>query len=380
MIQNAEDNEYEEGVKPRIKFIVGKNYLLIQNNEKGFRREDVWALCGIGQSTKRKALGYIGEKGIGFKSVFMITNEPHIYSNGFQFKFEYDERNPVSIIIPKWVDEIPSFIDLQQTNIFLPFKPEVKRSRINRYIKELDPAILLFLRKIKLIEIEDEKRSQSRKIERYEKNGMVQIVYDGKESYWKVVKKSFRVPQWIREERRQGIDETEIILAFPLNKKGLPDVSNEQFVFAFLPVRKYGFRFIVQADFLLPVSREDIIKDNKWNEWLRDSIVKVFFDAVKEFKRDANLKYSFYSYIPVKEEINDEFFLPVVDQIYKKLQKEKCVLSEANRWRTPSEIVIGDEEIKKIVTNRDLQNIFGKEYLSGKVRSVSYTHLTLPTN
>jgi len=57
LIQNAEDNEYEEDIKPKIRFIVDSDYLIIRNNEKGFGEKNVWALCGIGETTKtNKAL------------------------------------------------------------------------------------------------------------------------------------------------------------------------------------------------------------------------------------------------------------------------------------------------------------------------------------
>ena len=46
------------------------------------------AISNIAKSTKKnKTLGYIGEKGIGFKSVFLITGNPHISSNGHKFSF-----------------------------------------------------------------------------------------------------------------------------------------------------------------------------------------------------------------------------------------------------------------------------------------------------
>ena len=93
-----------------------------------------------------------------------------------------------------------------------------------------------------------------------------------KVSYWREIKKTFdEIPEQIKEERLRGIHsteidfrETEIILAFPRNDDGSADASKEQPVFAFLPVTEYGFKFIIQADFLLPVSREDIINDNDY--------------------------------------------------------------------------------------------------------------------
>ncbi len=366
LIQNAEDNKYEENIRPKIRFIISSDWLVIQNNEKGFEEKNVWALCGIGETTKTKALGYIGEKGIGFKSVFMIANRVQIYSNGFQFGFNYDESNPVTMIIPEWIDEIPDFVDPAQTNIVLYLKPEI-RNKISKYIDEIHPSLLLFLKKLKVIEIV-EKGKKVKRMELHEKNGIVEVIYNGKKSYWKVIKKLFKVPQDMDEERRRDVSETEIILAFPLKEDYSPDTSNEQFVFAYLPVREYGFKFIIQADFLLPITREDIIKDNKWNEWLRGSIIKVFLDAVREFKNDENLKYGFYNYLPLKKEIKDDFFSPVVEEIYKELKKEACILTKTNKWKKPSEVLTGDDEIKEIVTNEDLQKFFGKEYISDKIK------------
>ena len=45
LIQNADDNEYEDGTEPTIKFVFKSNYLIIQNNEKGFTEDNVLKLC-----------------------------------------------------------------------------------------------------------------------------------------------------------------------------------------------------------------------------------------------------------------------------------------------------------------------------------------------
>ena len=165
LIQNADDNHYAAGVEPKLKFTIRSSELVVQNNEKGFNKENVEALCGIGGTTKKRALGYIGEKGIGFKSVFLVTDEPHIYSNGFQFKFKRDDRYPMSMIIPEWVEEVPDFVDTGLTNIVLPPKPEAE-SEIGQHISEIRPSLLLFLRKLRTIEIEDENQHKLETIRR----------------------------------------------------------------------------------------------------------------------------------------------------------------------------------------------------------------------
>lgn len=63
LIQNAEDNDYDENVNPMIKFIIEDDRVVLQNNERGFRENNVWALCGIGETTKQdKQQGYIGKR------------------------------------------------------------------------------------------------------------------------------------------------------------------------------------------------------------------------------------------------------------------------------------------------------------------------------
>lgn len=68
--------------------------------------ENIRSICDVGKSTKknRKREGYIGEKGIGFKSVFMISSEPQIFSNGYSFKFkEISPEEQLGFIVPYWI-------------------------------------------------------------------------------------------------------------------------------------------------------------------------------------------------------------------------------------------------------------------------------------
>lgn len=46
---------------------------MVLNNERGFSGDNIRALCDVGNSTKKEpTAGYIGKKGIGFKSVFRV--------------------------------------------------------------------------------------------------------------------------------------------------------------------------------------------------------------------------------------------------------------------------------------------------------------------
>jgi len=46
----------------------------------------------------------VGQKGIGFKSVFRVTDTPEIHSAGFHIKFDVNS-GPLGYILPHWIDD-----------------------------------------------------------------------------------------------------------------------------------------------------------------------------------------------------------------------------------------------------------------------------------
>ena len=83
LLQNADDNDYPSNATPTIIFDASPDAIVVRNNEIGFRERV--ALCHVGASSKGVGgSGYIGQKGIGFKSVFRVsTGRDH--SRGYAF-------------------------------------------------------------------------------------------------------------------------------------------------------------------------------------------------------------------------------------------------------------------------------------------------------
>ena len=72
----------------------------------GFNEDNIRALCNVGDSTKQNKQGYIGQKGIGFKSVFRVTDKPSIHSRGFHIAFDIKaDHGKLNFILPTWVGE-----------------------------------------------------------------------------------------------------------------------------------------------------------------------------------------------------------------------------------------------------------------------------------
>ena len=112
LIQNADDNSYHESLLsgrgesvPALKFIVGPSSVSVLNNEVGFSEKNIRAICDVGRSTKgAHHSGYIGQKGIGFKSVFRVTDTPEIHSGGYHIRFDA-KCDAIGYILPHWIDE-----------------------------------------------------------------------------------------------------------------------------------------------------------------------------------------------------------------------------------------------------------------------------------
>lgn len=60
-MQNADDNDYADGVTPTLRLKFSDNHIRIECNEVGFNEADVRAICKIGEITKKDLVGYIGK-------------------------------------------------------------------------------------------------------------------------------------------------------------------------------------------------------------------------------------------------------------------------------------------------------------------------------
>ncbi|KAF4983170.1 hypothetical protein FDECE_17356, partial [Fusarium decemcellulare] len=101
--------------------------LRVDCNEVGFTESDVRAICKIGKSTKighGRSAQYVGEKGIGFKSVFKVSSIVYISSRSFSFKF--DRSQAVGLIAPIWA-AFPELTLPGSTSFYLKLSDKLRR-------------------------------------------------------------------------------------------------------------------------------------------------------------------------------------------------------------------------------------------------------------
>jgi len=337
LIQNAEDNSYKSSSIPTLSFIVTKEGILTQNNEIGFNEENINSICKFSTSSKKgqKELGYIGEKGLGFKSVFAITDKPSIFSNGYQFYF--------------------------------PFQSNFRyRDDIEKKIRDIEPIVLLFLSKLKSLQIFNKQkhlvnvnRSSQVSYANFEK---VSLEFNNSKEIYFLVKKIITKPAEIDEPKRDKTTKREIVLAFP----ALDNKFIEDRVFSFLPTEmKTGLPFLIQSDFILIGNRENIIQDNDWNLWLLDELVDFFvieFPNLKEYD-----KYNFLKYLANKNSTHafiDKYYNKILD----KLKHKSIFLTNENNFVSSDRICILEDY------NFMIEYMTEVEYVNSNSEKLSFVH------
>ncbi|KAM2021197.1 hypothetical protein ACFX16_043246 [Malus domestica] len=301
LIQNAKDNEYEEGVEPTLEFVMTKKditgsgapaTLLVFNNEVGFSRKNMDSICSVGCSTKKgkRQQGFIGEKGIGFKSVFLVSSQPWIFSNGICNAYGSNKILPTTIFV-------------------LPLKPD-KVEAVRAQLSDLHPEILLFLSKIKRLYVRGfdsgkaddvstisifsetehmdlgDERANSRVVQLSVKETECETEDLCKYYLWR---ESFPVKPGNRVSVRMDVEEWVITLAFPFGER-LRRGTSSVGIFAFLPTAMVtNFPFVIQADFILSSSRESIMLDNLWNLGILECVPSAFVNAFQSYVKDLSL-------------------------------------------------------------------------------------------
>jgi hypothetical protein len=352
LVQNAEDNEYRKDAC--LSFCLLKTdptntegsvgALLIQNNEIGFGINNIEAICAVGESTKTKASGYIGEKGIGFKSVFRITSTPHIFSGGYCIRLpEKLEGIDLGYIVPEWVEHVPNCVDKEQTSIILPLdkSDEFNFQKIRDMICQFTPETILFLKKVTKLSLyveDDYSLDVVKKQLDINELSITAIGNDkGKEicttTMYLFHEKTFAKPVDLDVKERQSVSHSTISLAFPLHDNPEPGA-----LYAYLPVvDNTGFPFIINADLLLTSSRVEVHQNNKWNLWLRDQIASLITSAITSLVHNDKYKYKMLNFVPLSA--NHNFLIPIIDPVISSLRNTPIVATEPdNRLCKPGEV------------------------------------------
>ncbi|KAI0197267.1 hypothetical protein EV127DRAFT_329817 [Xylaria flabelliformis] len=352
ILQNADDSVYED-LEPVMKITYHNGTVRFDTNEVGFRRRDVEAICSVGNSFKQESgqgKRRIGEKGIGFKSVFRIAEAAYITSGYYSFKFTTEE--PLGMLVPIYSpfprDTIPGF-----TSILLQLNSKIDVDQLVEELRTLDGRILMFLQNLKqvLVKIVEAGGSVTeialrQKSQHPTELGGSEICSIEPDNLSPYLISRYHVQNLPTEQKRKGSHDSEIVIAFPMglwDSTSLAGSRRPNSVYSFLPVRDYGFEFVLHADFLLVPSREEIDQESEWNKRLRQHIPIAFLHSLTKL-RHSRLRYLWPYYVPTKPKI-DNFFQHVWSETLALLSQSPILESVHGTLVVPSSLCLVPKEL-----------------------------------
>jgi len=319
LLQNAEDalgrrDKWE--ASREISFELSKTELRISHFGMPFTETDIRGICGIAQTTKD--LTSIGRFGIGFKSVYAFTDCPEIYSGNENLAIE-------SFVWPK---EIPSInIKPQETVFLLPLRPGdvTAFEEIGTGLRELGPRTLLFLRHIEEITWSISAGikglflrgkpelfgSKSRKIVVLGQDHAKNIDI---EETWLIFSREIQTP----DGKQAGYVE----IAFQLDKQPessikIKGIEDSRLVVFFPTIVPTNLGFLVQGPYRTTPSRDNVPKNDPWNQYLIRETAVLLTEALSELRERDLLNVNALQSLPLDrlKFAGENMFLPLFEAV-----------------------------------------------------------------
>jgi hypothetical protein len=325
LLQNADDagaSEFE------VRFATDS--ITVIHNGVPFDFRDLVGVLSIGQTTKtERQIGYFG---VGFKSVFEVTDRPCITSGHFAFEI-------IDISIPRYLVSQP---DPQgKTVLVLPLKEGLQVEPYYERALDIEKTLLLNLPNVKTLRWASPK-------------GEVTVLSQSQNgSFHRLSKDQWSTDYLVWEglyehtgQRPEGKPkEAKVMLAFP---QGEEAVTPDQNLFSFLPIQENsGLRFLVGSHFDVPVDRERLDQTSPWNKGILGQIPTIIGEACEQSPESV---VGLLPRLPLPADPVGPLFGLLASSIAERLRglafvSIRDLASGDTRWRKPSQTQVLDDDL-----------------------------------
>lgn len=383
LLQNADDAKATE-----VSIIIGDNYLIFKHNgTEGFtitrEPEDekeiidyghINSITAIGASTKANDndTNKIGKFGVGFKSVFHITDRPEIYDDKFRFAIE-------DYIVPTPLDHDHKERRDGETLFYFPFKDGINQREVIlsklRALNNNNP--LLFLRYLCCIKWKEAAADNysvcSKTVIEHESVGDVRY-----ELLSLTNEDSSKKMYQFKHEMQIGDSKHDVSVGFYLTDDGKDiDTNNQaQKVYCFFPTSEtFNVCFVSHAPFLLTDSRQQLKCDGGSDEQHNRQMISALADLAAKaltILRDRGVSKGLHylndnilSIIPINytsEENNESDICAnkvFYDAFVSVCKNKPLLLSRSGHYLLPQRSrLISNKKLKDILLEEQLNALF----------------------
>lgn len=371
LLQNAEDTGATE-----VMFELSESKCVFEHNgERQFNLEDIDAITGINNSTKKEDPDRIGKFGVGFKSVYTYTSSPIVYSSEFSFQIE-QRFLPIPV---QGRNELG-----KRTRFEFPFNNPKKDkdtayAEVREGLQQLSETTLLFLRNLQYI--------------RWRIEGIEGAVlrHEHSTSHIEVLKqiegRDVKSSHWLRftaavSDVHQfsapiaGIEKQAVAIAFELAFRGekqsydpkkpiakqLRIIPSERgLVSVFFPADKEvsGLRYHLHAPFVPELSRASI-KNTAENTPLFEQLARLSTRALHVIKDLGLLSGDFLAVLPNNDDPLPERYKVIRTAIVEEMKTQALVPTFAGGYAPASRLCQARATLKGLLSDEDLAFVTGR--------------------
>ena len=348
LIQNADDAKSDEIL---IKLNTKEQTLIIANKGKFCTSFDVDGVKSLllANLSPKTSNDYIGNKGLGFRSIINWSDKITINSNDLDIAFSQsiaeqefkkigsDETKLPILAIPK-LTENPQ--NQWKTCITIKYKDDYLKD-IKEQISQLKAEILLFLNHLKTINIDRDYEQKS--IEKPDKLWTIKPKPKAKAN-------SFP-KELLNTDDKNSKYELKIAFNNELDNKG------NEYLFSYFPTNiKISMPFIVHGTFNLDSTRNQLNKTDNKNRFVLEKLVDLIITTAKELS-EGRVSYKaleFLNYSHKNEVLDDLGFYDRIDSAIEELDVYPCLDGE---YRIKKDVIYCNNLSKFIENNTDYRLI-----------------------
>jgi hypothetical protein len=323
LLQNAHDACADAGLRGKAWFRVTPSALLVANQGVPFNAERIQSLIRLGGSSKTPGDAKhhtIGYKGIGFTSVFEISDTPQIISRRVAFGLDsglavQELRSILDVPVTRaparyfpfpasqddWHDDAEHvdalLADGAVTVVRLPFRDSVDSEAVTRRIREtLQPTTLLLMPALDEMDLGAAMHWTRRRSRKLFGGQLHTLSTKSETATWLVVDKrvpaSTEVIGALEDPVWAGVRDLQVLVGIPWNR-GRPDDGHgvDLRVHAYFPTDdSIGRRFLAHGDFFLESNRRHVQGSGPGGEVSRAvarGLVDVVGDLAETIAREA---------------------------------------------------------------------------------------------
>ena len=334
LLQNADNH----GAKTA-HFRLEKNSVIFDHDGTDeFDMDSVKAITGISNSTKKGIANF----GLGFKSVFAISDRPEVYSRKFNFAIE-------KISIPYQIP--PVDLGRYTTKFILPFSAKKYtiaeiHSMVRKCLDSINLSAIMFLRNLQTIKIDiDDKQRDISFVK--EPNGPCCTVCTDNANDAKFL--VFR-------------DDSGCSIAYEIDDDGdIVSPEGYPYVSVFLPTRTQSeVNFVVDAQFHTPPDREKINYDDRDpkrgldNRTTLNNLKQLFKKSILSLKKMGYLTPQNIQMLPIEQSENDNPLNHALhDGLVEVMKSHACIPTTDKKFSTPDKVHFSVyDDVQRLVTDK----------------------------